>query len=318
LFCAVLAATCLGASPAHAIVGGTPTTGDPAVVALARDLVGAYCSGSIVAPTLVLTAAHCVKYFEPDTVVLGTSEESGKRIRVLRTAMHPKYTSGAPESANFDVAVVVLSADAGVKPLATNHVALDNAFVGRDVRHVGFGTTSEHGLDIDTKRTLTHAVTKLDAAKIYTGSAKAGVCNGDSGGPALAMVGDASEERIVSIVSDGPGCQEGTFDIRLDAPEVAAWLDVLIASHGGAPAPNAGVPAQGAPADGAKTTNDAGVSVETAGGAAPSTPGAAAPGCTLGAARQRSSLPLVLALCGLALWRGRRSRSSIAISDRRR
>ena len=52
------------------IVGGTTDTGDPSVVALygqppgAQSKGGFLCTGTVIAPTVVLTAAHCVSPLE--------------------------------------------------------------------------------------------------------------------------------------------------------------------------------------------------------------------------------------------------------------
>ena len=58
-----LVAAILLSSTGHAMVGGAP----PAADALGRSVVtivgsrGNFCTGSLIAPTLVLTVAHCVQ-----------------------------------------------------------------------------------------------------------------------------------------------------------------------------------------------------------------------------------------------------------------
>ena len=60
---AIVAAALLSPLPANAIVGGAP----PAPDAISRSIVtivgsrGNFCSGSLIAPSLVLTVAHCVQ-----------------------------------------------------------------------------------------------------------------------------------------------------------------------------------------------------------------------------------------------------------------
>ncbi len=59
----IVAATLLLIAPAHAIVGGAPSSTD----GVARSVVtivgsrGNFCSGALIAPKLVLTVAHCVQ-----------------------------------------------------------------------------------------------------------------------------------------------------------------------------------------------------------------------------------------------------------------
>jgi hypothetical protein len=62
LLALVLVAGCARSAPetgatAAAIVGGSEDAGDPAVARL--DLVGGACTGALIAPTVILTAAHC-------------------------------------------------------------------------------------------------------------------------------------------------------------------------------------------------------------------------------------------------------------------
>ena len=54
------------ASQEDAIIGGTLAMGDPAVVAMAVRSGGSYesiCTGTLIAPKTVLTAAHCINAY---------------------------------------------------------------------------------------------------------------------------------------------------------------------------------------------------------------------------------------------------------------
>src|ERR1700733_10408468 len=76
---AVALGACSSGSPAEttaqvatAIVGGQDDTGDSGVVALLRG--GALvCTGVLIAPHVVLTAAHCVAFGAPDEVRFGST-----------------------------------------------------------------------------------------------------------------------------------------------------------------------------------------------------------------------------------------------------
>ena len=62
-FCSAAAAVLIFATPAGAIVGGA----SPSTEGIGRSVVtivgsrGNFCSGALIAPTLVLTVAHCVQ-----------------------------------------------------------------------------------------------------------------------------------------------------------------------------------------------------------------------------------------------------------------
>src|ERR1700722_15740530 len=98
---AALAGTsCVGApgervgAVSQAIIGGSVDTADTAVVAVMDPSSSTLCSGTLVAPSVVLTAAHCVYLVDPSAlqVLVGTdSTNPDQTIAVNRVVVYPTY-----------------------------------------------------------------------------------------------------------------------------------------------------------------------------------------------------------------------------------
>jgi secreted trypsin-like serine protease len=174
------------------IVGGQPTRHFPDCVAVgaARSWC---CTGTLVAPNLVVTAAHC--HLEDDCaqrVMLGfdTSPAAGGRVlRVSAVHVHPDYVEDGPN----DLAALVLERDARIAPpraLATQ----EQVEAAPVVRLVGFGFTDIWGSrgygikrEVDVPRASDDPAFGADPALEFVAGSPAlerDSCNGDSGGPA--------------------------------------------------------------------------------------------------------------------------------------
>lgn len=195
MICLVLGVGLLAASPGQAITGGDPAPPDIADrSAMIVSTRGAACSSAVLAPDLLLTAAHCVAPASDYAVVV--FEAAGPRlIPASRIALHPRYSAEAfaLRRPTPDLALVKLAEDL---PASFRKVRLapgiHRSRPGESFLLAGFGMTDDGNLKSAGRLfavELPAIGNTIDASGIIMirlsagGERMAGACDGDSGGP---------------------------------------------------------------------------------------------------------------------------------------
>ena len=228
---------------------------------------GFSCTGTVVAPRVILTAAHCIEDLERGgltpaktyAVATGTTTPSKALrqnvFRVLETHVYPGFDPGGLQG---DAGVLILDRPTAAPPIAlagSGDAALYEG--GAEVQLAGWGVTRANAKQAPESLRATKMVvqrpsvckqktrndrpnysTALQMCTLDTPTKRSGGCFGDSGGPAIGHRADGTPVELGVISTGGAFCSTKLPNVLTRVDVISTWVSEWIAAtESGGPRP---------------------------------------------------------------------------------
>ena len=237
-----LVAGLVAAAPVGAITFGSvdgaahPNVGGLVSPTQYSDGTWLYCSGTLIAPKVFLTAAHCAEDNGPAMVTFDTAYVAGDTTYSGTFHVDPLYPG--PMSNPHDVAVVVLDNSVeGITPARLPAAGSLSALpsnqlftsVGYGAHQVTNGPGGHRYLYDDVRMVATGTLNGTNKTllriSMNPSTGNGGTCYGDSGGPNF--LGNTDIVAAITITGDAI-CRSTNVDYRTDTASARAFLSQFL------------------------------------------------------------------------------------------
>lgn len=208
-----------------------------------------FCGGALVAPDIVLSAAHCLTY---NGEVLATSHErrapSASPLAIEKQILHPLFDF---ITLDYDLMILKLNGRiSSVSPIRINQDNDNTPQVGSILTVMGWGQVSPQQSEIsDVLREATLTYISNGVCSEYWGEDAIhssmmcatwgnGIdCNGDSGGPVILRGNNTTEDILVGLVSWGDNdCNnEEAPGVYVRLSDQFQWIRAMVCGHSNSP-----------------------------------------------------------------------------------
>jgi hypothetical protein len=215
---AAIASLVVAAGPAQAVLYGQPDNNEHPYVGVIRffDEDGNYlwrCTGTLISPTVVLTAGHC-------------------------TYTHPDYDDFATFPNTSDVGIVVLDRPVRLETYGSLPTVgqADALYKHELFTIVGYGIQDTQPVQVAEVRRLQATVKLVSLQSGYSQGFnlqlssnpgkphQGGLCFGDSGGPVLY----GTTILAVNSFVINANCAGAGFSYRIDQPHILSWIESFL------------------------------------------------------------------------------------------
>lgn len=231
-------ALALAPTAAGAVVGGTE--GDSA---MARSSVmvlnsrGGVCTAVLVAPDILLTAAHCAAGAAEHRIHYKGADGAPVLIAPAAVRLHPGFSPGAEKTRRRSVDLALVRAPSPLPgAFAPATLSSGGAGAGAEVTVSGYGVAREgEGRSSGTFRSASLSVVEPHGpGRILLWASdsrgRAGACQGDSGGPVTGASGAVL--AITSWASGPAGRACGALTQAVLVGPQRAWIDATLSQWG--------------------------------------------------------------------------------------